>query len=138
MKCYGQMSCQWYATPSQDYPCGENFTGCVATTATPTAHPVATSHGDPIIWTFDDECYDLNKDGKYVATKSPKFDHHINIGIYNDFMREVEVVKSNGEVLLSINVNGEYEAENYPYNFRVYEKECPAEMKETECVGTYT
>jgi len=52
-------------------------------------------------------------------------------------MREIEVVNKKGEVILSINVDGEYNADNYPYAFEVYEKECPANMKKTECLDSY-
>ena len=47
----------------------------------PTLEPIATSHGDPIIWTFDNECYDLNIDGLYVATKHPKYNHVVKIAV---------------------------------------------------------
>jgi hypothetical protein len=52
-------------------------------------------------------------------------------------MREIEVVNKKGDVLLSINVDGEYEAENYPFAFEVFEKECPQDMKKTECLDSY-
>merc|ERR1712110_870866 len=88
----------------------------------------STAHGDPIIWTFYEEGYDLNKDGLYDATVNPRFDHDVKIGVYNDFMRELVVVDDNGNIMISINSLGEYEHE---------EKDCPAEMKQTECFGTY-
>merc|ERR550539_1590944 len=139
MKCYGQMSCQWYATPSQDYPCGENFTGCVATTATPTAHPVATSHGDPIIWTFNDECYDLNKDGLYLASKHAKYGHEVKIAVYNNFMREVQVVESEtGRVMLAIDTTGKVLRDGFQYFFDFGKLPCGEGMKKTECDGEYT
>jgi len=136
-KCFGTMSCEWYTTSNAQFPCGAEYDTCYTTTGTPTMSPIASSHGDPIIWTFNDECYDLNMDGKYVASAHPKYDHKVNIVVYNDYMREIEVVNKKGDVLLSINVDGEYVADNYPYAFEVYEKECPAKMKQSECLDSY-
>jgi len=136
-KCFGSMQCEWFATNTQSFPCGDDYPTCVKTTQAPTQSPFATSHGDPIIWTFHDECYDLSKDGKYVASANPKYDHKVNVAVYNDYMREIEVVNKKGEILLSINVDGTYEADNYPYAFEVFEKECPASMKQTECLDSY-
>merc|ERR1719495_3032246 len=86
-------------------------------TNVPTKEPVqaATSHGDPIIWTFNNECYDLNKDGFYVATESSKFTHSAYIGVYNDFMREFQLIRDDGLVLLYINNLGEMDNDNYPW-----------------------
>jgi len=99
----------------------------------------ATAHGDPIIWTFHDECYDLNQDGLYDATYNPRFNHQVKIGVYNEFMRELTVVDNDGNIQISINSLGEFEhdAENYPYGFSFEEKACPMEMDKTECLGTY-
>merc|ERR1711879_1140008 len=33
------------------------------------------SHGDPIIHTFKDDCYDLSKDGLYLASSHPDWTH---------------------------------------------------------------
>ena len=41
----------------------------------------AVSHGDPIIWTFSGECYDLNKDGLYLASSHPHIDHDVTIAV---------------------------------------------------------
>merc|ERR1712062_157131 len=106
----GSVECNYYLGDGNVFPCDGKYVTCptldptIDPTMDPTKQPTtttttttATSHGDPIIWTFNDECYDLNQDGKYVATKSRRFYHHVNIGIYNDFMREIEVVNNKGE-----------------------------------------
>jgi len=98
----------------------------------------STSHGDPIIWTFDEECYDLNQDGLYVASEAHMFDHTINIAVYNDYMREIQVIsRKNGEMMLSLNNLGEVVNNNYPYYFSEQVKDCPPDMP-TECPDTYT
>jgi len=109
-------------------------------TANPTLSPVATSHGDPIIWTFNGECYDLNKDGLYVATKSTRFSHTAYIGVYNDFMREFQLIRDDGLVLLYINNLGEYDRQNYPWkSFSMKERDCKLNgLEEDECVGSFT
>jgi len=100
--------------------------------------PPATTHGDPIVWTFDEECYDLNKDGLYVASEAHMFDHTINIAVYNDYMREIQVIgRKNGEVMLSLNNLGEVINNNYPYFFSEQVKDCPPDMPK-ECPDTYT
>jgi hypothetical protein len=142
-RCLGGFECTyWVGKTLNDAKelCSGTFMNCIPTTMSPTMQPVPTStaHGDPIIWTFNDECYDLNKDGLYVATANPKFNHVVKLGVYNEFMRELQVVSTNGEVLLSINSLGEYEkSDNFLYRFKYEEKECPMGMKDTECVGTY-
>jgi len=144
--CFGAIASQYFSSTnlgalygnlcSDEYPICEE--GTVSPTHMPTHSPISTAHGDPIIWTFHDECYDLNMDGLYVATANPKFNHVVKLGVYNDFMRELQVVSTNGEVLLSINSLGEYEkSDNFLYRFKYEEKECPVGMKDTECVGTY-
>jgi len=135
-KCNGQIYCESYSN-SGNFPCGGTFPVCESTTKSPTSTPTASGHGDPIIWTFNHECYDLAKDGKYIAAEHPSFSHRVDIGVYNDFMREIEVVSFSGEVLLHINVDGEYEADRYPYYFKVVEADCPETMKSTECQDTY-
>jgi len=138
--CLGSVTFNWVKSESVGELCNESFAKCKLGTHSPTTEPTrrATSHGDPIIWTFHDECYDLNKDGLYDATVNPKFNHVVKLGVYNEFMRELQVVSTNGEVLLSINSLGEYEkSDNFLYRFKYEEKECPVGMKDTECVGTY-
>lgn len=95
--------------------------------------PTATSHGDPIIWTFDNECYDLNKDGLYIATKHPKYSHVVKIAVYNYYMREIQLY-SNGKLKLSINNLGEViNHEWYGYSKTV--KDCPDGLK--DCMDKY-
>jgi len=100
-------------------------------TLSPTAEPTPSAHGDPIIWTFNDECYDLNKDGLYVSSSHPGFDHEIKIAVYNDFMREIQVVHASGEILLAINNLGDVLNNNYPYFFVHERRQCPEHT--TEC-----
>jgi len=157
--CFGEFQCTYSVgdTTTEDYQnyCKGSFTECepapypsldptMDPTMDPTSPPTtitttSTAHGDPIIWTFYEECYDLNKDGLYDATVNPRFDHTVKIGVYNDFMRELVVVDDNDNIMISINSLGEYEHDekNWPHAFSFEEKDCPAEMKQTECLGTY-
>jgi len=142
-RCFGSIDCDWFEIPDNQLECAGSFVQCervttMSPTKPPTGTPTSTAHGDPIIWTFNDECYDLNKDGLYDATVNERFNHDVQIGVYNDFMREVRVIDDNGDVIISINSLGEYEKkEDWNYGFSYEEKECPEEMKETECYGTY-
>jgi len=145
-RCMGGGSCDYKKIPTGQLECAGSFLQCEKiTTNSPTKPPTgtptstSTAHGDPIIWTFHEECYDLNQDGLYDATVNPRFDHDVKIGVYNEFMREIVVVDENDNVLISINSLGEFEHDekNYPHAFSFEEKECPAEMKQTECFGTY-
>jgi len=100
--------------------------------------PVPTTHGDPIVWTFNQECYDLNKDGLYSATKHPHFDHEVKIAVYNNFMREVQVVNTKtGEILLSIDTTGTSMNNGFQYHFEEEMNQCPKDMKQSECDGSY-
>merc|ERR1719210_588579 len=137
--CLGSVDFKYERSTSAEELCNHKYTRCQEVTASPTAEPTpATSHGDPIIWTFHEECYDLNKDGLYGATVNPKFSHDVKIGVYNDFMRELVVVDRKDNVWLSINSLGEHVVdEKFPYAFSYEEKPCPEEMKESECQGTY-
>lgn len=93
-----------------------------------------TSHGDPIIWTFDEECYDLNKDGLWLATSHPEHNHKVNIAVYNDYMREIQVVFGD-EIGLSINSLGEVMNNNYPFAIEEVTVKCPEDMK--DCIDEY-
>merc|ERR1719447_465091 len=69
----------------------------------------ASSHGDPIIHTFKNECYDLNKDGLYVASSHPNWNHNVHVGVYNEFIREIQITDNHNNLLLSIsNLNEIY------------------------------
>jgi len=101
--------------------------------------PPPTSHGDPIIWTFNNECYDLDKDGLYSATKHPYFNHEVKIAVYNNYMREIQVVDTrSGEILLSIDTTGNAMSDKFRYHFAEHTFNCPADMKETECLDEFT
>ena len=85
---------------------------------------------------FHDECYDLNKDGIYVASSHPRYDHEVKIAVYNDYMREIQVVDRSGEIMLSITNQGEIVNNDYPYRFRQETKNCPLGLK--DCLYEYT
>jgi len=76
------------------------------------------SFGDPIVWTYDGECYDLNIDGRYLASShKTRYDYDVYISVYNHYMREIQVAhRVTGEIMLSINNFGEI-INNYPYYF---------------------
>jgi len=143
-RCMGGGSCDYKKIPAGQLECAGSFLQCERmTTNSPTKPPTgtptstSTAHGDPIIWTFHGECYDLNKDGLYDATVNPRFNQAVKIGVYNDFMREISVVDDDGNVMISINSLGEYETQKFPYHFDYEEKDCPLDMKKTECFETY-
>jgi hypothetical protein len=70
---------------------------------------MASSHGDPIIHTFKNECYDLNKDGLYLASSHPLWNHNVHVGVYNEFIREIQITDDHNSLLLSIsNLNEIY------------------------------
>jgi len=62
----------------------------------------ASSHGDPIIHTFKGECYDLNKDGIYLASSHPRWNHDIKVAVYNNFIREFQITTKDDQILFSI------------------------------------
>jgi len=72
-------------------------------TFNPTVNPTkASSHGDPIIHTFKGDCYDLNKDGLYLASSHPRWSHEVKIAIYNNFIREIQITSKTGEIFWSV------------------------------------
>lgn len=87
------------------------------------------AHGDPIVWTFDDQVYDLDVDGHYLASShKTKFNHEVHISVYNHYMREIQVTnKETGEVMLSINNMGDVVNKAYPYFFKSELKKCEYE-----------
>lgn len=100
--------------------------------------PLPTSHGDPIIWTFNNECYDLDKDGLYSATKHADYNHEVKIAVYNNYMREIQVVDTrSGDILLSIDTTGNVISDKFRYHFTEHTFNCPSDMKETECVDEF-
>jgi len=144
--CRGTVTCKAVGPA----PCGKVVDSCVTyppTTSTPSKTPTgiertkrptldpitsrpsfapASSHGDPIIWTFGGECYDLNQDGLYIASSHPQFDHDVLIAVHNEFMREVQVIdKKTGRLMLSINNLGEVLNNGFPYDFEHTVLQCP-------------
>jgi len=104
----------------------------VQITMSPTFAP-ASSHGDPIIWTFGGDCYDLNQDGLYIASSHPSFGHDVLIAVHNEFMREIQVVdKQTGRLMLSINNMGEVLNDGFPYSFEHKVLQCPPD-DDTDC-----
>jgi len=150
--CYGRFDCSYFTNPSAaGKPCGGDYNVCVPSsdpTPPPTPSPTPaddpettkkppTLHGDPIIWTLNGECYDLNKDGLYVASTHETFMHDVHIGVYNDFVRELQITDNrSGETVLTISATGNYFGE-WPYGWKASTKKCPDDMKKTECVDTY-
>jgi len=95
----------------------------------------ASSHGDPIIWTFKGECYDLSKDGLYVASEHPRYNHKVWVGVYNDFIREIQITDEMDELLFSISNLNELSGEwNYGLNGR--RRKC-ATMEWKECEWSF-
>merc|ERR1711953_1337687 len=71
--CHGRVESTYKRHDLYGPMCNEKCPICIPYEATPpptqvpTTSTTGTAHGDPIIWTFNDECYDLNKDGPYDA-----------------------------------------------------------------------
>lgn len=78
---------------------------------------------------FDDQVYDLDVDGHYLASShKTKFNHEVHISVYNHYMREIQVTnKETGEVMLSINNMGDVVNKAYPYFFKSELKKCEYE-----------
>merc|ERR1719204_13100 len=96
----------------------------------PTNELTASSHGDPIIWTFNDDCYDLNVDGLYVASSHKSFNHEVKVAVYNDYMREIQIVqRDSGRLLLSISNLGEV-VNNWPYHYSHKKRTCAPGMRD--------
>jgi len=109
-----------------DFSSGNPFDNCNAEYCLCTDSGLA--FGDPIIWTFGGDCYDLNIDGRYLASSHKfDFDHDIFISIYNHYMRQIEVIhRDTGELMLSITNLGDV-INNYPYYFNETWGECDIE-----------
>jgi len=93
----------------------------------------ASSHGDPIIWTFNNECYDLSKDGFYLASGHPDWKHSVYVAVYNDFIREIQIrdVHEDDKILLSISNLNEVTGV-WQYGFKHLMKQCK-EFSWNEC-----
>jgi len=98
--------------------------------AVPNAN-TASSHGDPIIWTFKGECYDLNKDGLYLASSHPEFSHDVYVAVYNEFIREIQIQDEDNTILLSISNLNELSGE-WNYGFKQRDRICRT-MSWKEC-----
>jgi len=96
-----------------------------------------TSHGDPIIWTFHNECYDLNLDGNYLASSHPAHPHNVHVAVYNDYMRQITVTKQNGDLWLAINNLGEIINNDFPYRLEQKVVPCPEDYEKDDCHGEY-
>jgi len=139
--CRGTLICSLWGPE----PCGRVVETCDGTPP-PTSDPVeipdepthnptdfASSHGDPIIWTFGGECYDLKKDGYYLASGHEFFDHQVYIGIYNDYMREIQIVnKFSKKVMFAISNLGETLVDGWSHWYREDQRVCQP-GKDEEC-----
>jgi len=110
---------------TDDRPCNQNY--CCRTT----------SHGDPIIHTFNHECYDLHKDGNYLASQHDTFDHNVHVAVYNDYMRQISVTKANGDLWLSIDNFGNIVNNDWPYALEQRVVPCPEDYEKDDCQGEY-
>jgi len=94
----------------------------------------ATSHGDPIVWTFKNECYDLNIDGLYVAISHKNWWHTVKVAVYNDFFREIQIVdERNGHIYVAIDNLGDLMIDQWPYPVKTTTREC-SKTFDKECV----
>jgi len=89
------------------------------------------SHGDPIIHTFKNDCYDLNKDGLYVASSHPDWTHDVKVAVYNDYIREIQITDFEGEILMSIS-NLQETTGSWPYGYKFRSRMCAEMTKECE------
>jgi len=95
----------------------------------------ASSHGDPIIWTFNNECYDLSKDGFYLASGHPDWWHGVYVAVYNDFIREIQIRDEGDNILLSVSNLNEVTG-TWQYGFKHLTKQCH-DFSWSECEFTY-
>jgi len=92
----------------------------------------ASSHGDPIIHTFKGECYDLNKDGLYLASSHPHWNHDIKVAVYNNFIREFQITSKDDQILFSVNNLNEVTG-SWAYGLKhIYRMCTPFNWKECE------
>jgi len=100
-------------------------------TKVPTAEPSASSHGDPIIWTFKGECYDLSLDGFYLASSHPTYNHKVWVGVYNEFIREIQITDEMDTLLFAISNLDELSGE-WNYGLKEWTRICTS-MSWKEC-----
>jgi len=97
---------------------------------------ISSSYGDPIVWTFGGDCYDLNQDGYYLASSNGHYDHEVYISVYNHYMREIQVRSAeSGDIMLSISNMGEVLNNNYPFFFKEEMKKC--DLSADKCTFFY-
>jgi len=141
--CRGTAGCNFFGP----HPCGQTISTCDGTkspslspsipvapqevaTNSPSSTPSSPqAFGDPIIWTFDGDCYDLNIDGTYLASSHKfKYNHDVYISIHNHYMRDIMVKnKETGKVMLEINNLGTVINNDYPYYFEERMVKCQVE-----------
>jgi len=96
---------------------------------------ISSSYGDPIVWTFGGDCYDLNQDGYYLASSNKHYDHEVYVSVYNHYMREIQVKSESGEIMLSVSNMGEVINNNYPFYFKEEMKKC--DLSADKCTFFY-
>merc|ERR1719204_2501862 len=127
------------ALPSSNPTKGPTAVPTVVPTAIPTtpantgALVSGSSHGDPIIHTFKDDCYDLNKDGLYLASSHPDWTHDVKVAVYNDYIREIQITNYEGDILYSIS-NLKETTGSWGYGSTYRERMCEETTKECEFI----
>jgi len=139
--CRGTLICSMWGPE----PCGRIVATCDQTlsptesptpvpTLSPTEEEIPSSHGDPIIWTFDGDCYDLKKDGFYLASSHDFFDHEVHVGVYNDYMREIQIRnKFTSKIMFAVTNLGEVFVDGWPHFWSEKQRVCEPGKSE-ECI----
>jgi len=83
---------------------------------------------------FDGDCYDLKKDGFYLASAHGYFDHEVYIGVYNDYMREIQIRdKFTNKIMFSVTNLGETLVDGWPHHWSQKDRVCDPGKAE-ECI----
>jgi len=98
---------------------------------------VSGGHGDPIIHTFHEECYDLHKDGNWLASSHPAWDYDVHVGVYNEYMRQISITKADGSLWFSVNNFGEITNNDYTGFLKAETLPCPEDYEGDDCIGEY-
>jgi len=98
---------------------------------------VSGGHGDPIIHTFHEECYDLHKDGYWLASSHPAWDYDVHVAVYNEYMRQISITKADGSVWFSVNNFGEIINNDYTGFLKAETLPCPEDYEGDDCIGEY-
>jgi len=118
-------------------PSSPPIAGPLEPTTTTAPETTASSHGDPIIWTFFGEVYDLHADGIFLASSSPDYDHDVYISVHNNYMREIQVVdKATGILRLSISNTGDVIKHQFPFHYEQNYRKCEPHQ-EKQCTFFY-